>query len=981
MTTRRRKKVASDWSYIAFADLHYSVKTADRALDVLDRVGTLAVERGCPVIFLGDFWDSRGPLNQRLIVRLLEEFQRWEELGVQSYLIPGNHDQVTHDGSIHGLRILEPFESVTVVTEPLTLPNQVALLPWREDPEEQAALLDDLPGGGWTVFAHAEISGARTNMAHEAPGRIYLGQIEKKCRAFYAGHYHMRQQLGDRTWYLGNPFELTFAERDQPKGLAVVHSSQVEPTWVPLEGFPKHYVLTLDQDFRDLDILPTDIVEVRYPSDAEDDAVTAFMQALPAADVRTKPLPADEDPAAPPSFALTLDDAITAYVKENALDEEREPMAALGRAILADVPDAAAVAPTAPLVRVLGVHIESFCALDGELDLDLANQGMILIQGEIGVGKTALVDAITWALYGQTSPRKAGANGATFRGDEVIHDDYNETKVAVTLELQGKSDHVVVTRTKQRGKGAAVTVDGWVEKDGIKGGVAQELINRIVGLPYPLWRTCVSLGQGAVGNFATDADKARKALLAQAFGLQACEVAQKLTRGRISPLKKSLENTVVDMAREEASIDTLRAQDFTERATEWEQQHTAKIEAARDRVAAAGTAIAAILPRLEGEAQWVESKQAYEAVITDTMAALGQLTASDARIGIERQLAAAQAEKSIAERDFAKASQHAAQLEDQYHGAGEGQLACHHCGQLMPAHSSEKLLVDAKVDAERMRTSVNGFAQRIANLQTQLVNQPDAEEQRAPLEARISQARGALEQIGQALGIFTQQRAELAQHESIKQGAEVQLAAWVTEVNPFALQAQLNAERIEQAEEALRALQARHAEESERVRQLEFWATAYGPKGLPALVLRTVLYELEAHANEFLGEVSRGRLRIQLTMLDDSLGLTVIERDADTDAPAERRYEQLSGGQRRLVELAFAPFALSALIFSRAGVRIPFLVVDELTTHLGQAEKPLVVDALRKLGRETVLVIDHDTTVAGEFDVRYQLTPQGLVKA
>lgn len=966
-----KKKNSPTWRFVAFSDLHYGPKTAERALRVLDRVRDKALEEGCPVVFLGDFWNSRGPLNQRLLADLLTALETWGD--IPAYFIPGNHDQVTYDGQIHGLRALSPFESITVVTEPLILEGvRVAFLPWREDPAAQAAQLADLPGKGWTVFAHAEVTGAKTNMSHTAAGIVTPAAIAAKCRAFYAGHYHLRQQIGDRTWYLGNPFELNLGERGQPKGIAVISHDSVDPAFIDFDDFPRHHVLDLDTNLRELDIHPRDIVEVRYPSDAEDDAVAAFTKHIVASDVRTRPLPVDEDPAAPPAFALTLDAALAAYVEANADDSDSEALIQLGRSLLAEVPEAAAIAPMSPVVRVGRVHVESFCAIDGELDLELDRQDLVLIQGDIGVGKTALVDAITWALYGQTSPRKAGAHGATFRGDEVIHDDYNETLVAVTLLLEGHPDPVVVTRSKKRGKGAHVAVDGWHESAGIKGSVSQDLINRLVGLPYPLWRACVSLGQGATGNFATDADKARKQLLAQGFGLEAAESAQKVAKSRIAPLAKSLDAAVINIARTEASIETLRAQDFSDRMREWDATQAEKIAAARHRQVAANAAIASITPRLAQEPQWLESRTAYEAVVTECMGALNRLgAASPERIALDQQLAVAQAELAHVSARLVEADIAAMRATQHYEA---GSAACPSCGQSLPHEAGSKAVEAAKAAAEATQRVVAEKEQLIADLRAQIEGLPDTAEHAAALEQRIGEARGALAKIGKALGVFAQFRADLAQHENIRDGAAVQIAAWESEPNPFTAQAAVNAERIAEMERSLAALHLQHSQESHQARALEFWADGFGPRGLPAMVLRAVLYELETHANDFLAHASRGELRVTLTMLDDSLGLTIQERSAQAD----RRYEQLSGGQRRLVELAFAPFALSRLIFSRAGVRVPLLIVDELTTHLGQAEKPLVIDALRHAQRETVIVIDHDTTVAGEFDVRFHLSSEGL---
>lgn len=131
------------------------------------------------------------------------------------------------------------------------------------------------------------------------------------------------------------------------------------------------------------------------------------------------------------------------------------------------------------------------------------------------------------------------------------------------------------------------------------------------------------------------------------------------------------------------------------------------------------------------------------------------------------------------------------------------------------------------------------------------------------------------------------------------------------------------------------------------------------------------IFELEQYANRFLSQILGGRIVVQLAIAGDDLAIRFFEQKRGE--LIERRYEQLSGGQRRCVELAFSPFAFSEMVFNRCGVRVPLLVIDELTTHLGQEEKPLVCEVLRSLDRDTVLVIDHDAAVQGEFDVALEL--------
>jgi DNA repair exonuclease SbcCD ATPase subunit len=992
--TRRGARSLDDielppWSILAFTDVHVAARTLGRVLDVLRLVREEALRRRVDwVVFVGDFWDARGVLNVRQLDAILDELHRWRDAQIRAVFIPGNHDQVSVNGRIHGIRFAEAFPNITVATERVLWPERkLAFLPWREDPSEQSALFD-LPGDGWTIFAHAEVAGASTNHRHVAPGRVSLAQIHTHARACYVGHYHKRQLLGDRTWYIGSPFEHNFGEMGDPKGLALISSARTEPEWISLPGFPRHHRVTYGVPFDVSAIGPTDIVEAFLPREkiGSDDAAR-FVEAIPAGDVR--PLPArEEEKTGAPAFALTLDQAIDAYVDDLALAAETgagmdlvegmttDGLKGLARAILAELPEARAIVPMTPACEVLSVEADQFCALGGRVALDLEKRGLVLLKGKVGAGKTALSDAITWCLTGQTAPRKAGVNGSTFRGDEVIHDDAPACRVLTRLRLaDGREVHV--TREKKRGKGATVEIEGIDLPDGISDYNA--LLSRVTGLDYDLWRACVSLGQGAVGNFVTDADKRRKEVLSVAFGLTACPLAVDFVRKRIKPLRFQADKVRLDLTTMEARLEELRRVDYSAQLEAFEQRRDAAKEAARQTGEQAKATITSCEEHLATEAGWLARKTEHEAALEALVRQLAAVSGGTRASDLERELGGIQAERSMLERDLAKAQRDAAALQAKLEA---GPVPCPTCGKPMEATHAEAHVAEKGHEAERIQRGIRTLDTKLTNIRVQLdASKRGSEGQREALEQQITASRQALATIGNGLSQFTRFRANL---DEAKRRLGDARAAWEREdkaVNPFVAQQAQALERLMQIEQQITEQRAIGAQLGTQLAALEFWDEGFGPKGIPVLVLRTAIYEIETHANRFLGQLLAGRVLVQLAIDGDDLVIRFYEQKAGRSI--ERRYEQLSGGQRRCVEMAFAPFALSELIFARCGVRVPLLIVDELTTHLGADEKPLVCELLRQLERDTVLVIDHDAAVQGEFDVVYELTaePTGPVLA
>ena len=945
--------------FIAFGDLHVKAETIDRALEVLRRVGRLAVEHRAIVVCCGDFWDQRGAIWVRHADAVLTVLDEWRAQGVQAVFVPGNHDQVTLDGSIHGARLFAAYANIRVATDPILWSEQkIAFLPWRE--EGQDALFTALPGNGWTIFAHAEVQGASTNAGHKAPGRVSLAQIETHARACYVSHYHLRHKLGECTWYLGSPFEMNFGERDQPHGVALISTDKVEPTWITWDDFPKHHVVPLE-DAMALPVRPIDFVEVQWsPKTTQRDEVDRVLKCIDA-NVRQKPVQTPEEKSAP-MFAFTIEQAIEIYAKD-----QPAGVLSLGRELLAEV-KGKQLGALGKLVRIKSVAITNFCAIRGRIEVQLDRQGLLLLRGDQGIGKTSITDSITWCFYGTTTPRKAGADGSALKADEVVNDLADAALVEVTLDVDGQE--VVTTREKKRGKGSRVKIRGAAHADGISDG--DDLAQHVIGLDYGLWRALVSLGQGAVGNFITGADKKRKEMLSSAFGLERCPQALDRAKALVKRYTSELQNARVELLSMQKALEMYAATDFAVHIAEWNAQQQSAILHARRMVEEAQLVIAECDKHLAGEAQWLESKRAHEEHLTQVLAQLSSLSQHGKLVELQRELGGIQAERSMLERDLTLKG---AQLTQMIDAAKAGPVPCPVCGKPFEASTSEQHIEALEKGILSLRSQVKTFDLRGQQAQLQIAQVEGSQEaQRASLQQTIGESRKALEQVNQALQVFgtiranrtaAEQKVSVAQHEQARQ-----LAAH----NPFEA-------KQREAEEQRRVLDAKivHYEAEMKTAELslsyaQFWVEGYGQKGVPALVLRTALYDLELQANRFLSTMLQGSTYCQLTMEEDDLDVQFFQIDPFTREARERRYEQLSGGERRCVELAFSPFALGELIYARAGVRVSMLLIDELTTHLGNKEKGLVCALLRELDRETILVIDHDVGVQGEFDHVLDLT-------
>jgi len=164
------------------------------------------------------------------------------------------------------------------------------------------------------------------------------------------------------------------------------------------------------------------------------------------------------------------------------------------------------------------------------IDFDrLASSGLFLLEGPTGAGKTTILDAITFALYG-------GLSADTPCADR-LHSDFAAPDVepSVTLEFSLRGTRYRISRVpehqrlKRRGQGyttqpAQVHLQrraggSWVSLSSNKAETG-DLITEFVGLNREQFTQVMLLPQGEFARFLRCDDDARRAVLTKLFGTQ-----------------------------------------------------------------------------------------------------------------------------------------------------------------------------------------------------------------------------------------------------------------------------------------------------------------------------------------------------------------------------------------------------------------------------------------------------------------------------
>jgi exonuclease SbcC len=213
-------------------------------------------------------------------------------------------------------------------------------------------------------------------------------------------------------------------------------------------------------------------------------------------------------------------------------------------------------------VRPVRLDMAGFTVFREPTTVDFTDADYFALVGPTGSGKSTVLDAICFALYG-TVPRWGGTRGI----GNALAPSANEARVRLVFESAG--DRYVATRVVRRdGRGNVKTAGAGLQLmppgfdvtkldtgmdlddlgDVLAGTPAEmdEAILHAVGLPYEQFTSCVVLPQGQFADFLHAKPATRQQILINLLGLRVYEDIQTKATGRATSAEDKL--TVVDQS-------------------------------------------------------------------------------------------------------------------------------------------------------------------------------------------------------------------------------------------------------------------------------------------------------------------------------------------------------------------------------------------------------------------------------------------------
>lgn len=572
------------------------------------------------------------------------------------------------------------------------------------------------------------------------------------------------------------------------------------------------------------------------------------------------------------------------------------------------------------------VSISEYGHLEG-LDVEF-QPGLNIIVGENGSGKSSLLEAILWGIYGDSRVRMPSA------------------------AVEATIDHVTAIRSTADGKGSITLRIGNSEYHAIREAAAaleESGFPTLDVLKATIWSS-----QGQLG-YVSFTPTERRRFLARVLELDEWEssrVRVKAEVGRLAAEATRLQARIeslgerINLGQKEAEgleplVALAEEQPEPEPPTRVDPAEVSLLEAQAQRLEAAVSEEPEI--RRELEALSVEDDEGLEERISRLrerhMECVREKSTRDsllARLASIRRNAETLESIPCAGTDFPKSCRF---VSDAYLAAQEIPVV---------EEALRATSVDVETELARVDAQIKELSARSVHIATQ---RRKAER----LREKLVKAEAAREQLAEV-------RARLEALRATQAASEGQVAAynaWQASNGKLMVLRRLR-ERLREEEAELASLKVKLAGVESRAERLGQIEKDFGPKGVPGYLMEVALPELENLANTYLASFNDAyRVRFSMVKVKSTGGVSETLDILVTQGGSERPVEACSGGERVLVDISVR-LALRAFI-ERRGFKLPsLLVLDETLAPLDEGNRGRFVESLLGITDiERIVLISH----------------------
>jgi len=637
-------------------------------------------------------------------------------------------------------------------------------------------------------------------------------------------------------------------------------------------------------------------------------------------------------------------------------------------------------------MRILEVQLEEFMVYK-KLNLALTDLGLIGIQGNNadstcadsnGAGKSAIIEAIVWGLFGQTIRALKDKNDVVNRvaGKNCL----------VSLKILKDDSTYTITRTRAHKKlGNALNL--YCGDEEITKGTmveTQKFLNELIGFEYQAFVNTIVFGQGDVRQFSQATDAERKAMFEKLLDTEVYTRCLNYTKQTMSDINRELELLDKDfsyLAQQKESIEQELA-GLQVRKQGYEQERQEKLKALEKQLTDLGDP--GDLENLEKQVQ--ESRSKLQELTSQKAQAQQELDSKIADLNDKKYQAQSKIDAQISELKQQISSHSATAREiqrrkDKLTGL-EGK--CPTCeGDIDPSRVQSVVkaldsdLTKLQTENAEFQNQINMFEQSKTQKATQFAKSiKEIEDQKTLKSQEFEKSLQGLEDVRDSSETRLRDAKVIASKQESFNRAIQELK---TAKEPYT-------ELIEQKAKQGEGIKNKTQEQAnlrqtklDTVEGLKFWEKGFGLRGIKSLILEEVVPYLNDRLGFYTNYLTNGEISIALDTQSelkgggyaDKMNVTITSSRGETS-----NYESSSGGERRRIDACLL-FALQDLAQQRAN-KVNILFIDEMFDVLDELGVDKLISLLWKKQQdtelETIIVISHNKSILSSLPRRMEVT-------
>lgn len=665
--------------------------------------------------------------------------------------------------------------------------------------------------------------------------------------------------------------------------------------------------------------------------------------------------------------------------------------------------------------------------------LDFSGIHVACLVGRNGAGKSSLLEAMVWALWGRARDGKRS-------DDELIHFGEKEMRVAFTFDL-GDERFQVIRQRKAGKRGQSVlalqshdtNTQSWSNLSGTGIRQTQRKIDNLLHIDYETFVNSAFIAQGRADAFTVRSPGERKTVLANILGLEQWATYEQHAKEHGARLNEDIR--VLEREIGTIDLELLRRSEYEQDLSNAElslnqvlqklrktEKQMANVEQARRGLANACKLVDDLALRVhQSECEMADVDNELEDACLhydpDMLASEEKATKK-----LLRTLEGCEAEYKLLSKQRVEAAENSAHLKGENDtlkreaGPIKRRIAtlqtatepvCPTCGEALDEKARGHLIsaLLSELEERRSRYSIRiklhaEFDERASALQQRLDKIDSDLKEKVRLERRVAELESAAVKAAEVQkGMNGLQRRRKRWEDTLAQDRDKYENAQA-EARKFELQLlqtddhqqtldrlrfehRMATEQVGSERQKLAAMEglaqrkeSRRSELEKLTKQVGIYeelCLAFGKQGVPAMIIEAAVPEIEQTTNMLLGKMTGGRMNVRFDTQRELKSGDVRETlDIKiSDELGTRNYELYSGGEGFRVNFAIR-IALSKLLARRSGAQLQTIVIDEGFGTQDERGRDRLIEAINAIQDEfaCVLVITHIEELKEAFPTR-----------